>query len=81
MKYYIRDHTKPNDREKYHVYNYGPSELEAFIKTQQNVIDYHKEQKHKELYQIPTVIDDFADDTNLYESHNYLNYILEVAII
>ena len=64
VKDYIRDHIKPNDREKYHFDSYDPSELEQVIKTQQKVIDYHKEQKHKDLYQILIVIDDFADDTN-----------------
>ena len=45
VKGYIRDHIKPNDREKYYVDSYGPSELEAIIKTQQKVLDYTKEQK------------------------------------
>ena len=61
VKDYIRDHTKPNDRENCYFDNYEASELEQDIKTQQEVIDYQKEQKHKDLYQILIVIDDFAD--------------------
>ncbi len=64
VKDYIRDHIKPNEREKIYFDSYEPSELEQVIKTQQKVIDYQKEQKHKDLYQILIVIDDFADDTN-----------------
>ena len=64
VKDYIRDHIKPNDREKCCFDSYDPSELEAVIKTQQKVIHYQKEQKHKDLYQRLTVIGDFADDTN-----------------
>ena len=61
---YIRDHIKPNEREKIYFDSYEPSELEHVIKTQQKVIDYQKEQKHKDLYQILIIVDDFADDTN-----------------
>ena len=60
---YTRDHIKPSDREKCYFDSYEPSELEAVINTQKKVIDYQKEQKHKYLYQILTVIDDFAGDT------------------
>ena len=52
VKNYIRDHIKPNDREKCYVDSYDPSELEQVIKTQQQVIDYQKEQRHKDVYQI-----------------------------
>ena len=47
VKYYIRDHIKPNDRETYYFDSYEPNELEAAINTQNKVIDYQKEQKHK----------------------------------
>jgi len=64
VKNYIRDNMKPSDREKCYFDRYEPSELEQVINTQKKVIDYQKEQKHKDLYQILIVIDDFADDTN-----------------
>ena len=64
VKDYIRDHIKPNDRDNCYFDSYDPSELEQVIKTQQKVIDYQKEQKHKDLYQILIVVDDFADDTS-----------------
>ena len=41
LKDYIRDHIKPNDREKCYFDSYDPPELEQVIKTQQ-VIGYQK---------------------------------------
>ena len=64
VKGYIRNHIKPNDREKCDFDSYEPSELEQVINTQKEVIDYQEEQKHNDLYQIHIVISDFADDTN-----------------
>ena len=61
---YIRDHIKPSGREKCYSDSCEASELEPVIKTQQKVISYQKEQKHKDLYQILLVIDDFADGTS-----------------
>ena len=46
VKDYIRDHIKPNDREKCYFDEHDPSELQAVITTQQKVIDY-QEEKHK----------------------------------
>ena len=63
VKDYIRDHIKPNDREKSYADSYDPSELQAVIKTQQQVINYQTT-KHKDLYHVLIVIDDDADDTN-----------------
>ena len=40
VKNHIRDHIKPNDREKCYFDSYDPSELEQAIKTQQKAIDY-----------------------------------------
>ena len=39
---YIRDHIKPNGREKIYFVSYEPSELEAIINTPQKVINYKK---------------------------------------
>ena len=61
VKDYIRDHIKPNDREKCYFDEYDPSELQAVITTQKKAIDYQTE-KHKYLYQILICIDDFADN-------------------
>ena len=52
-----------------------PSELEQVIKAQPKVIDYQKEQKHKGLYQILIVIDDFADDTNFLRKFQLLHQL------
>ena len=46
VKDYIRDHIKPNDRDKCYFDEHDPSELQAVITTQQKVIDY-QETKHK----------------------------------
>ena len=43
---YIRDHIKPNDREKTDFDSYDPSELEQVINTQQKVINYKRKNKH-----------------------------------
>ena len=64
VKDYTRDHINPNDREKCYFDSYDPSALGQVIKTQQKLTDHQKEQKHKDLYQILVVVDDFADDTN-----------------
>ena len=39
---YIKDHIKPNDRDKCYFDSYDPSELERIIKTQQKIFDYQK---------------------------------------
>ena len=53
----------------------NPSELEAVINTQKKIIDYQKEQKHKDLYQNLTVIGDFADDTNFTRKSQLLHQL------
>ena len=62
VKDYIRDHIKPGDREKCYFDTYQASELEQVIKTQQKAIYYQKEQKPKDLYKIPILVDDSVDD-------------------
>ena len=39
---YIRDHSKPNDRENCYFDSYDPSELDQVIKALQKVIYYQK---------------------------------------
>ena len=48
VKYCIRDHIKPNDREKCYFDSYDPSELEQVIKTQQK-LQITQKRKHKDL--------------------------------
>ena len=72
---HIRDHIKPSEREKCYFDSYDPAELEQVINTQKKVIDYRKEQKHKDLYQILIVIDDFADDTNFTRKSQLLHQL------
>ena len=40
VKDYIRDHIKPNDREKCYFDRYDPSEVEQDMNTQQKAINY-----------------------------------------
>ena len=75
VKKYIRDNIKPSDREKCYFDSYDPAELEQVINTQKKVIDYQKEQKHKDLYQILIVIDDFADDTDFTRKSQLLHQL------
>ena len=75
VKDYIRDHIKPNDRDIFYFDSYDPAELQQVIKTQQKVIDYQKEQEHNDLYQILTVIDDFAYDTNFTRTSQLLHQL------
>ena len=72
---FIRDHIKPSDREKCFFDSYEPSEVEQVINTQKKIIDYQKEQKHQDLYQILIVIDDFADDTNFTRKSQLLHQL------
>ena len=62
VKDYIRDHIKPSDREHIYFDSYEPAELEQVVYKQKKIIDYQKEQKHKDLYQILIIIDGFADN-------------------
>ena len=75
VKDYIRDHIKPGDRENYYFDSYEASELEQVIKTHQKIIDYRKEQKHKDLYQILVIVDDFADDVNFTRKSQLLHQL------
>ena len=75
VKDYIRDHIKPNDREKCYFDSYEPSELELVIKTEQKVIDYQKEQKHKYLYQIFILVDDFVVDPSFTRKSQLLHQL------
>ena len=75
VKDYIRDHIKPGDRENIYFDSYEASELEQVIKTRQKVIDYQKEQKHKDLYQILVIVDDFVDDVNFTRKSQLLHHL------
>ena len=73
VKDYIRDHIKPNDREKCYFDSQDP-ELEAIADTRQKVINYQK-QKHKDLYQILARIDDFIDDPSFTRKFQLLHHL------
>ena len=56
VKDYIRDHTKPNGREKCYCDEYDPSELEQLINTQQKVISYQKKENIKMYIQFQSLL-------------------------
>ena len=77
-KDYIRDHIKPNDKEKCYFDSYDPAELEQVINTQKKFIDYQKEQKHKDLYQtrqfhtkVPTITSVIHRRKTLHDQHHH----------
>ena len=41
---------------------YDPAALEEIISTQKKVVEHQKQEKHKKLFQILIIVDDFADD-------------------
>ena len=55
--------------------SYEPSELEQIIKTQQTVIDYQKEQTHKDVYQTLVIVYYFADDVNFTRKSQLLHQL------
>ena len=55
--------------------SYEASELEQVIKTQQKVIDYQKEQKRKDLYQILILVGDFVDDPSFTRKSQLLHQL------
>ena len=71
IKDYIRNQLKPSDIEKCYFDSYDPAELEQVINTQTKLIDYQKEQKHKDLYQIPIVLMVLQMTPISHESLNY----------
>ena len=75
VKDYIRDHIKPNNRDKYCFDEYDPNELQAVTTTQQKGIDYQKEQEHKDLYHILICIDDFADNPDFTRKSQLLHQL------
>ena len=59
---------KENKNEKYYFSEYDPHELQKIIDTQYKVIDWMKQNKYKELYQICIIIDDFIDQRSFTHS-------------
>ena len=64
VKQYIEKDMNVQNTKEEPIYfdHYGPQNLNNIIDTQHKVIDYMKKQKHKKLYSILVIVDDFADD-------------------
>ena len=52
---------KHTDDEPIYFDHYNPADLERIIDTQHKIAEYIKSHYHKQIHQIPIVIDDFAD--------------------
>ena len=63
VKKYIANEMKVQESEddKFYDDNYDEAALESIIYVQHKIIEYMKENKYKNLYQILIIIDDFAD--------------------
>jgi hypothetical protein len=64
VKQYIEKDMNVQNTKEEPIYfdHYDPQNLTNIIDTQHKVIDYMKKQKHKQLYSILVIVDDFADD-------------------
>ena len=64
VKQYISNDMKIQETEddKFYFDSYEPEELEKIIHTQHKITDYMKKNKHKTLYQILIIVDDFSDE-------------------
>ena len=64
VKQYIEKDMNVQNTKEEPIYfdHYDPQNLNNIIDTQHKVIDYMKKQKHKKLYSILVIVDDFADD-------------------
>ena len=81
VKDYIRDHFKPNDREKIYFDSYDPSELEQVINTQQNVTNYQKNKNIKGYTKYWLALMILQISPVSHESFNYyISYIHEEGI-
>ena len=70
-----RKEIKPHDKERIYFDTYEPDALAHIMKTQHKVIEYMKEHKHKKLFQILIVIDDFADDVSFTRNSKLLRQL------
>ena len=63
VKQYISNEMKLQEKEddKFYYDNYDEAALEHIIYVQHKIIEYMKQHKYKNLYQILIIIDDFAD--------------------
>ena len=75
VKDYISKEIKPQDKERIYFDSYDPEALAHIIKTQHKVVDYMKEQKHKTIYQILIIIDDFADSPEFTRNSRLLHQL------
>jgi hypothetical protein len=72
-KYIEREMKIDTKKEKTYFDEYEPEDLENIISTQRKVIEYMKNKKYKNLYNILIIIDDFADNPNFSRNSKLLH--------
>jgi len=75
VKQYIEKEMRVKHTEEDPIYfdHYNPDDLERIINTQHKVIEFQKRQKHKMLFGILVVVDDFADQPSFSRNSPLLN--------
>ena len=78
VKAYIEKEMNVQNAKEDPIYfdHYDPENLHKIINTQHKVIDYMKKQKHKKLYSILVIVDDFADDPSFSRPVSYTHLTL-----
>ena len=70
VKRYVEDTLKVDtDKESCFFSEWDPAELERIISEQYKLVEWQKKQKHKRIFSICVVIDDFADRPDLMHSN------------
>ena len=77
VKQYIEKEMKVQHTEEDPIYfdHYNPEDLEKIIQTQHKVIEFQKKQKHRMLFSILVIVDDFADDSRFSRNSPLLNQL------
>ena len=74
VKKYIVDVMKVDaEKEQLYYEEYDPVALKKIIDIQHKVIDFQKKNKHKDLFSILLVVDDFSDDPRFVRYSNILH--------
>ena len=71
VKQYLDKRNKTQDKLYFDEYNHD--DLMKIIDTQESLINFQKKNKHKKLFQIAIIIDDFADDPRFVRSSKLLH--------
>jgi len=74
VKKYLANDLRQNEKKgKYLFDSYQPAELERIIETQHKVAEFMKRNKMRQVFQIPVIRDDFADDPSFTRNSRLLH--------